>query len=147
MSETWKEWREAALAQIRLGRRLEKIARMTELPFTVRPQWPGLDWCVWNESLEDFSARVKTVAARLGAADKVGAQHWLGAHDGNAPDLVAEWTTKDKAGDVRVTVRAMSPVGCKVDPRTEFVEAKSTALHPECVAVLKELEDLDKAAE
>lgn len=142
-----REWRKAAIAQIRTGRRLEKVARQTELPFEVRPAWPGLDWVVWNESLEDFSARVKRVSARLGAPKGVRAEHWLGAYADKAPDLVAEWKLTDKHGEVRVTVRALSPVGCKVDPRSKFVKGEQPKLHPECSAVLRELEECDRAAE
>ena len=74
------------------------------------------------------------------------AEHWLGAYDDRAPDLVAEWKLTDRHGDVKVTVRALSPAGCKIDPRTKFTEGERPRLHPECAAVLRDLEELDRAA-
>lgn len=137
------KWRGDVLELIRRGRRLERIARLTELPLEVRPSWPGLDWVVIGDTLLGFSDRVRTVAARLGAPDIVEADHWGGASD-RAPDLIARWTLRDAEGDVRVTVRSLMPTGCKVDPRTAYLEAQEPKLHPECAAVLRELEEVGR---
>lgn len=127
------------LSQIRTGRKLERVAAKYNFPFQVRPSWPGLDWIVWNETLEDFSNRVKSVTSVLGPADSVEGMHWLGAYAGNdVPDLVATWTVDN----VKITIRAMSPKGCRVDPRSEYRTPISPELHPECKAVLKSLEDI-----
>ena len=135
-------WRADVLRLCREGRRLERIARLTELPLEVRPQWPGLDWAVWDETIETFSARVKLVAARLGAPESVNSDYWVGAYANDVPpDLIARWQIDDSAGPVKVTVRALHPRGCKVKPGSEY-RKEEPEIHPECAAVLRELEDL-----
>ncbi len=147
------KWREAWHREGERARDLEAWARERGLPadkFNVRPSWPGLDWVEHgyshieeDDSLPRFREMVATTVALLGPVDKVEGKHWIGSYNDQPPDLVATWFIK-REGDfaVNVTVRMLSPKGCKVDPRSEFKAAKETALHPECVAALAEIEEL-----
>lgn len=149
------KWRESVLREARIGRRLERLAVRLELPDAhCRPTWdpPAIDVVEIGADLAWFAAAVKRVAARLGSADSVKAENWIGTGD-RAPDLIARWVLvedvgqrrsweRDQPAKVEVTVRCLAPSGCKVDPRTEYVPATKLSLHPECVAVLRELEDV-----
>lgn len=63
---------------------------------------------------------------------------------GYAPDLLAYWHHPG----IVYSVRALIPAGCKLDPRSPEPiswaehEERAPKLHPECKAVLAELEDL-----
>lgn len=145
------KWREDLDATYRKGGDLEDLAHELGLThFDARPQWgpPTLDLCSFNMTLQEFSDAVKATAEILGRPpDECKGENWLGQYaDDQAPDLVALWKTEVKAGGcgpVRIMVRALSPKGCKVDPRTDFVEKQEQDLHPECKAVLASLEDLE----
>lgn len=144
----FRRWRAFVLDQLRKGRALEKIAQRAPfagLPFEVRAMWPALDWAVWNEEIGAFSARVRQVAAVLGPPKSVTTESYaVGGEE--APDLSAEWFVEGVsfwpfAPGLRVTVRSLRPRGCKIDPRTSFQPEQRVELHPECKAVLRELED------
>ncbi len=115
----------------------------------IRRGWtpPTLDDTEHSDSLEEFSARVRRMTEVLGrppdscAATGSGWGQWA---DGQAPDLVARWSIEESIEHwdrVVIQVRVMTPRGCKVDPRTAFVEAQNQELHPECKAVLSDLEE------
>ena len=142
-----QQWRKSVLREIRIGRALERIARQLELPGAeCRPHFepPAIDVSNVGGDLAWFSDNVKLVATRLGSAERVEAQNWVGTGN-RAPDLVAEWILDGETIEgmsVRVLVRCLLPTGCKVDPRTEYLPESKLALHPECAAVLRELEDV-----
>jgi len=126
----------------------------------------AIDATEWGADLASFAERVKRVAAVLGPAKEVTTQNWL-ATDVSPPDLVAKWVVPlDRFPDslsfakaarivyggpirpasevypmVEIVVRVSSPKGCKVDPRTAYVAEQRPELHPECKAVLRELEE------
>lgn len=147
------QWRTAWLREARIGRRLERLAVRLELPEAeCRPTWdpPTLDIVEIGADLPWFAMHVRLVATRLGTADSVAAENWIG-HGERAPDLVARWKIDEDVGQsriwdkrtvVEVTVRCLSPIGCKIDPRTAYVPEKRVAIHPECAALLRELEDV-----
>lgn len=62
------------------------------------------------------------------------------AIDPKMNDAIVPFTRLHK--NVRLVVRNMDPVGCKLDPRVVPVERVAPELHPECKDVLKELEDV-----
>lgn len=153
MSETLPHrlWRDKLHEEFKTGERLEAIAeKHLGIPFEVR-LWgtPTLDWSDWHLTLQDFSKRVGQVAQSLGRPpDKVNGEHWLGcAGPDDVPDLVARWEydAKDPAKACAVMVRAFSPQGCKIDPRSEYVQEQGTTVHPACQAALEELYDLEPA--
>lgn len=147
-------WRDS-LAQLQvLGEALESVAaeRGLDGSFVIRPQWPGIDWVQTGhehdgESLGVFSSKVREVSALLGAPASVQGEAWIS----DKPDLVAKWKLQDALPEqlshvlygrtVTVTVRVLSPSGCKLDPRVEPMSATEGVLHPECKSVLRELED------
>lgn len=140
--EPRKRWHKAVFEQIRHGREMERFAESTQLPFEVRPHWPGLDWVEHGEELHSFTARVNKTSSVLGPPESVKGEHWLGAYsEDQPPDLIARWNVKMSWGTVEATVRALGPRGCKIDPRSTFKAAETPKLHPECAAALRELEE------
>ena len=140
IERTYGNWRKDIERQTKAGEQLEAIAKMhRDILFDCRVHWTPmcLDWCEHGDTLDSFSSRVKQVAARFGPPDSVEGRHWMGAFDDAAPGLVATW----KLDAFVVMVRSLRPEGCKIDPRSNYEEAKTTNIHPECAAVLKELED------
>ena len=146
------KWREG-LAKIReRGETLEAFARELGLvEFECRADWWELtiDQCEHGDTLQEFSARVKATAQKLGRPpDSCDGARWGGQYrTDQAPDLLAKWKFEDRlVGDQKhtftVLVRALSPSGCKVDSRTSYVEKQEQSIHPECKAVLASLEDL-----
>ena len=147
----------------------EEIEERFGLDLFVPRDWSPLtvDATKWGQTLAEFSERVKRVAAVFGSPTKVTTSNWL-ATDVSPPDLVATWEiplakfpeslafakavrivyggpirpAAEVYPTVTIQVRSMSPKGCKVDPRTEYVPEKRPDLHPECKAVLRELEEV-----
>ena len=151
MTQPCAEWREK-LVKLRIrGEVLEAFARELGLvEFKVRADWwdMTIDQCEHGDTLQEFSSRVKATAEQLGKApDTCKAGHFIGQYAaGEAPDLKASWEFKrqfdGRETTFTVLVRSLSPKGCKVDPRTDYVEKQEQAIHPECKAMLASLEDL-----
>ena len=142
--DEYSAWRAGWLEQYTLGLRLEAAARATGLPFEPRPGWgpPGsVDWSEVGATIQDFAAMVKRTTAVLGPPSEVKSGEGRG---GYAPDLLAYWHHPG----IVYSVRALIPAGCKLDPRSPEPiswaehEERAPKLHPECKAVLAELEDL-----
>lgn len=87
-------------------------------------------------TLEAFSEAVKAVAKHFGPPDETYAQ---GSNGRSSPDLYAIWNEDGRRPVLKV--RCWYPKGCKIDPRTEYEPEKNVAIHPECAAVLKGLEE------
>lgn len=104
----------------------------------------SIDWCDFDLSLQEFAGRVKAITLIFGPPESVETTY-LGGHASNAeerPNLEARWNLKIDGTQVNVTVRAMSPTGCKLDPRSEFQSVHiDPTIHSECRAVLTSLED------
>lgn len=142
----YRAWRKQWQRTFDAGERLEKIAEQhAELPFVCYPDFapPQLAWSSWGLTLEEFARRTKLVAATFGAPDAVTGKHYNAASSAtSAPPLEAIW----HRDGYDVAVCTYSPTGCKLDPRAEYQQAKNPQIHPECAAVLKELEDVGEEA-
>lgn len=142
----WEKWRAAMEKEHAMCCRVQAVAEELHhkhgLEFEVRTGWwqPTLDWCEIGGTLQDFARMVQQTAAALGPAAKIEAEGSEYAPD-RAPDLRAEWTIQREDLRVRVMVRVLTPVGCKLDPRVTPTPATVAPLHPECRAVLEELKD------
>lgn len=149
--QPWQEWRVRLKAEMANGEALERVAadihERSGVALSVYPSRTGGRLGVFEmfETLEWFSRTVRTVSEHLGTPRSVGPDAIsYGAVD-RAPDLRAEWTIRHKGwphGELLVAVSCSYPRGCKVDPRIQTVEPKFAKLHPECAAVLRELEDI-----
>lgn len=158
-AETLRRWRETYERQREIGHFLETVAVMLELedlPFEVHySSWPAsLDWDQDGWTLQQFAEACKEVGRRLGKPpDRTSTAHIWSGYD-SVPDLSATWNMRDAATgrDFDVRVYAKKPSGCKLDPRVvpiPAVPAKQgveAVLHPECMGVLKSLEDTDPRA-
>lgn len=137
----YRQWRERWQREFDAGERLEKIAEQhAEIPFECSPDYgtPQIKWCAWGLTLQEFARRTKMVAAIFGAPDTVTGEHYGSAASATStPPLEATW----HRDGYDIVVGTYSPTGCKLDPRSEFQEAKYPQIHPECAAVLKQLED------
>ncbi len=148
LTEKLTDWRKDLEKTCLRGEALEELALQLKFPegmaFACRPHWeiPTLDWTNFCQELEEFKHRVKLIADHLGRpADKVAAPSYT-AYANHAPDLIATWDFPSKEHKkLTVQIRVMSPKGCKVDPRTFYARESYPELHPECKAVLEELED------
>lgn len=134
------KWRKKLEDLFTKGEALEAAGRDLPGEFCVRPQWPGIDWVEIGIDLVEFAKRVTLVKEVLGPPDECEGKHWLGAYEGRAPDLVATWKRYEPF-PYEITVRALMPTGCMVDPRTEYQKGQETKIHPQCAAVLRGLED------
>lgn len=134
------DWRKDLDELYRKGEAMEAVASTLPGEVRVRPHWPGIDWVEIGADLETFAAMVTRMSEVMGPPDTCEGEHWLGGADG-PPDLIARWQGPDLGFDYKITVRALMPKGCMVDPRTKHVEARYTKIHPQCAAVLRELED------
>lgn len=138
---TYKRWREDVEKWMRQGEALEAIAvAYPDIPFTICPISNTLGWCVFEENIQAFSARVRKVAAIFGAPTTVSVVPESGT-TGTPPDLMAQW----KGENVNVDLRSYWP-GCRIHPESRYIPAvhvagEFPAIHPECADVLKELED------
>jgi len=101
-----------------------------------------VQWYARGLTLQEFSARVKSVTNSLGIEPtSVTATHWISSPD-QVPDLIAEWSLDVGARKLAIVVKGFAPKGCKIDPRYQPNEPVTTIyakLHPECIAVLEEL--------
>ena len=144
------KWRKELEKSRRCGEALEAFARQLGLTeFSVYPDSysPRISWAKFGGTLQEFSARVKVVAKKLGRApDSCDASHMGFQFSADEkPDLQAEWNFPSQiieGHDVTVIVRSMMPMDCKLDPSTNYVEKQEQSIHPECKAVLASLEDL-----
>lgn len=141
-----RTWRDEMDEQRALCEKLDAFAKekLPGIPFCMRWHWThdvALDWIVWDETLQEFCARVKRVSALIGPPDVAEAGHWLGQYTPDAPpDLTAEWKIEHQGIKVRVLLRNLRAKGCKLHPGTPFKhEVQEQAIHPECAAVLAEL--------
>lgn len=156
---SWKRWRAEHAEIFRKAELLEQFAEAKQLPegFLVYTQFGTvtLDWDEWGynhgeevgkTSMARFRTMILATANRLGRPDSVSESEssWQ-----EAPNLIAEWKVKLADGsDASARVHIFQPKGCKVDPRHPRVaptHGTPAKLHPECQAVLKELEELEAA--
>ena len=141
----YRNWRQAWQKTFEAGERIELIAtKYSAIPFVCYPDFrpPQLSWSAWGITLHEFSRRVKIVAAKFGVPDEVeGKHHSEASSDTETPPLTATWNRDGY--DVVVTTYA--PQGCKLDSRAQYHAAVNPVIHPECAAVLKELEDAGEA--
>ena len=140
-----KQWRKEHARILETGEKLENFALQMGLEdFEVEAyRWENtLSQQILNESIQDFSARVKRLVDILGSADYVRTEN--NGTDINAPTMLASWTVHD----FFVTITSREPQ-CKIDPRTEYIAPQyssipghNTKIHPECQSVLEELSEL-----
>jgi len=133
-----REWRKGLEAQFELGAKVEAFAIVKGLTdFGVISEFQGsLQIFMQRQELQVFAQKVKEteeIMRRPPDTVRTG-----GANGGQAPDLVARWDAEPDG--YAVTIINWWPEGCKIDPRTEYVEPEYPDLHPECQSVLKELE-------
>lgn len=151
MSEEVKavaKWRIGHEHEFKICEQLQRIAEGMSIGdyVEVRRGWypPTLDDTEHGDSLEQFSARVRRMSEALGRPPDDCSGDGSQWREGQAPDLVAVWKMGDDVGlpsRFVIQVRVMTPADCKVDPRDSFIEKQTQGLHPECKAVLAELED------
>lgn len=152
---SWKRWRKDFAEQHRKAELLEQFAAEKQLPDGFELISGTLLWHEYGHehgkeegktSLYRFRTMILATANRLGRPEKVTETNSYG----EVPDLQAQWTAKLSDGsDVLILVKIYSPKGCKLDPRVvaRKVDFGTPAkLHPECQAVLKELEELEAPA-
>ena len=141
-----REWRERHAREAFVFKQLEGVAIEQGLE-EFEPSDPyHLRIHMWGPTMEEFVAKVKEVSEKLGPPDETTPSE---VNVGSAPDLVAQWEMDreiDKGegrgpAQVKVTVRANWPKDCKIDPRVKPAPPVYSRIHPECAAVLKELED------
>lgn len=148
---TLSSWRE----ELEKGRehceKLQAFGEKLDLPdgFRVDMNWNALDWNKLGETIHEFSARVRQITAILGPPVKAEGGVVCQHKENERPNLKAYWVEPLGAGGAQnatITIKTSQAKDCKLDPRTPYVPShyrsgKSQALHPECIAVLSELED------
>lgn len=152
---SWKRWRADFAEELQKAECMERFAEDKQLPdgFEIRSgilYWGESGYDHYKEgdskttSLLRFRTMILATANRLGRPDKV---YESGYGFSEVPDLRADWRiTQADGSEFLVTVVINSPKGCKLDPRSVPVKSvwgKPAELHPECKAVLSELEELE----
>ncbi len=157
---TITNWREMHRESEERMLAVEAVALELRLPdgFTVSCGYE-VSWCRWGyealpegddrTSLQEFCDRVKLVTDVMGRApDDVLTE---GGGEEQAPNLKAVWKVPFEHGwakELLVKVHTFSPKDCQLHPESGYVpqvwsKGHDAAIHPECAAVLKTLEDLE----